>query len=206
MSETSVPRHGLHRRSLGKLGAAVTAGLAAPWISNSAKAAGQLNVVLNQGLLAKLWIDELHPEFEKRTGANVTVLQSVTGAMLAMLNSQKANPPDLMQFSEAGVFLARDEGLLRAHDPKKIPNFAFLRPEFNIADNYSAGCIDAMNTLHFNTRAMPAAPVAWAALWDKANRGQDRHPADRLEQRRAHGHHRGADRHRQAVQAGAVRP
>ena len=48
-------------------------GLAAPWVASPAKASGQINVVLNQGLLAKLWIDELHPAFEKATGAKVNV-------------------------------------------------------------------------------------------------------------------------------------
>ena len=159
----------LTRRAALGAGAVV---LAAPWVTTRARAAGQLNVVLNQGLLAKLWIDELHPAFEQATGAKIAVQQSVTGAMLAMLKTQKDSPPDLMQFSEAGVFIARDEGLLRAHDPKHIPNFAFLRPEFNVADAFSAGCIDAMNTLHYNTKSVAAAPASWAAMWDPANKGR----------------------------------
>ena len=64
----------------------------APWVSTSARAAGQLTVILNQGLLAKLWIDELNPKFEKETGAKLNIQQSVTGNMLAMLRTQKDNP------------------------------------------------------------------------------------------------------------------
>ena len=63
--------------SLGLLGGA------GPWITTSARAAGQLTVILNQGLLAKLWIDELNPKFEKETGAKLNIQQSVTGNMLA---------------------------------------------------------------------------------------------------------------------------
>ena len=66
--------------------------LAAPWVTTKARAAGELNVVLNQGLLAKLWIDHLHPRFEEETGAALNVQQSVTSQMLAMLKTQKENP------------------------------------------------------------------------------------------------------------------
>jgi putative spermidine/putrescine transport system substrate-binding protein len=152
--------------------AAVLAGGAAPWVTTRAQSAGTLNVVLNQGLLAKLWIDELHPQFEKETGAKINVQQSVTANMLAMLRTQKDSPPDLMQFSEAGVFLAADEGLLRAHEPKNIPNFANLRPAFRLADNYSAGVIDAVNTIYYNTAQQKAAPKAWAEMWQPANKGR----------------------------------
>ncbi len=163
---------GIDRRAFGKFGAATAVALAAPWVTTKARAAGELTVILNQGLLAKLWIEELNPVFEKQTGAKLAVQQSVTGAMLGMLKTQKDNPPDLMQFSEAGVLLARAEGLLKAHDPSKIPNFANLRPEFNFADNFSAGCIDAMNTLHYNTKSISSAPTSWAVMWDTANKGK----------------------------------
>lgn len=58
--DTQTPKPGLTRRAATRLGAAA---LAAPWVTTAARAAGQLNVVLNQGLLAKLWIDELNPVF-----------------------------------------------------------------------------------------------------------------------------------------------
>lgn len=149
--------------------AAVTV-LAAPWVTTRARAAGTLNLVLNQGLLAKLWVDELHAKFEKETGATINLQQSVTSQMLAMLKTQKDNPPDLMQFSEAGVFIARDEGLLRAHNPKNIANMVNVREEFLLADNYSAGVIDAPHTLFYNTNEIKQAPTAWADLWDPANK------------------------------------
>lgn len=153
------------------LGASATAAvaLAAPWVTTRARAAGTINVILNQGLLAKLWIDELHPKFEEETGASVNVQQSVTGNMLAMLKTQKDNPPDLMQFSEAGVFLAAEEGLLRQHNTANIPNWSKLRPAFNMADDYSAGVVDAMHTIYYNTERQETAPTAWAALWEKEN-------------------------------------
>ncbi len=144
-------------------------GLAAPWVASPARAAGQLDVVLNQGLLAKLWIDELHPAFEKATGAKINVQQSVTANMLAMLKTQRDNPPDLMQFSEAGVFLAAEEGLLRPHNARNIANMAKLRPAFRLAEDYSAGVIDAVNTLYYNTTAQKTRPLAWAEMWDAAN-------------------------------------
>jgi putative spermidine/putrescine transport system substrate-binding protein len=148
---------------------AAAVGLAAPWVASPARASGQLNVVLNQGLLAKLWIDELHPVFEKATGAKVNVQQSVTANMLAMLKTQRDNPPDLMQFSEAGVFLAAEEGLLRPHNSKNIANMASLRPAFRLAEDYSAGVIDAVHTLYYNTNAQKSRPAAWAQMWDKSN-------------------------------------
>ena len=160
------------RRTLLKGGAAAGVALSMPWVTTAARAAGQLTVILNQGLPAKLWIEELNPIFEKETGAKLAVQQSVTGAMLGMLKTQKDNPPDLMQFSDAGVFLARAEGLLRAHDRSKIPNFSSLRPNFNLADDFSVGCFDAMNTIHYNTQKISAAPTSWAALWDPANKGK----------------------------------
>lgn len=163
----------LNRRTILK-GATATAtvALCAPWVTTAARAAGELTVILNQGLPAKLWIDHLNPVFEKETGAKLAIQQSVTGAMLGMLKTQKDNPPDLMQFSDAGVFFARAEGLLKAHDTSKIPNFAMLRSSFNLADNFSAGCFDAMNSLHYNTQKISAAPTSWAAMWDPANKGK----------------------------------
>jgi putative spermidine/putrescine transport system substrate-binding protein len=143
--------------------------LAAPWVARPALANGQLNVVLNQGLLAKLWIDELHPAFEKATGAKVNVQQSVTANMLAMLKTQKDNPPDLMQFSEAGVFQAAKEGLLRQLNAKNIANLSTIRPSFRLAGDWSAGVIDAVNTLYYNTNAIKTRPASWAEMWDKAN-------------------------------------
>jgi spermidine/putrescine-binding protein len=94
-------RNGLLSRRALMRGAASTglAALATPWVTTAARAAGTLNVVLNQGSLANLWIEELHPMFEAETGATVNVQQSVTANMLAMLKTQKDAPPDLMQFS-----------------------------------------------------------------------------------------------------------
>lgn len=172
MTDQAKRKHetGISRRRALKSGAAFGAvGLAAPWVTTKARAAGTLNVVLNQGLLAKLWIDELHPAFEAETGASINVQQSVTSNMLAMLKTQKDSPPDLMQFSEAGVFLAAEEGLLRQHNAANIPNFASLRPAFNMADDYSAGVVDAMHTIFYNTGRISDAPSAWAALWDGSN-------------------------------------
>lgn len=165
--------HALSRRRLLRNTAALAGtALAAPWVTTARAQAGEINVVLNQGLLAKLWIDEIHPKFEAETGAKINLQQSVTSQMLAMLKTQADNPPDLMQFSEAGVFRARDEGLLRAHNPANIANMANVRPEFLLAENYSAGVIDAVHTLFYNTDRVSDAPDAWAALWDGANEGQ----------------------------------
>lgn len=161
------------RRSVLQGGAALAgATLAAPWVTTRARAAGEINVVLNQGLLAKLWVDELHPKFEAETGAKINLQQSVTSQMLAMLKTQKDNPPDLMQFSEAGVFLARDEGLLRAHEAKNIPNMANVRDAFLLADNFSAGVIDAVHTIFYNTDSGVDKPTAWADMWDPKNNGK----------------------------------
>ena len=145
--------------------------LAAPFVATRAWAAGSLNVVLNQGLLAKLWIDELHPMFEAETGATINVQQSVTSNMLAMLATQKDAPPDLMQFSEAGVFRAKEEGLLRQYDRNNIPNIEMMRPAFNMADDYSAGVVDAMHTIFYNTGRVTKTPTAWADMWDEDNAG-----------------------------------
>lgn len=150
--------------------AASALSLSAPWVASRAQSGGTLTVVLNQGLLARLWIDELHPAFERETGARINVQQSVTANMLAMLRTQRDNPPDLMQFSEAGVFAAAQAGLLRPHNPANIPNWAFLRDAFRLADNYSAGVIDAVHTLYYHTRAQTTQPNAWAQLWDPAAR------------------------------------
>lgn len=160
------------RRQILKGVAATGVALSSPWVTTAAKAAGEINVVLNQGLLAKLWMDELHPKFEAQTGAKINVQQSVTSQMVAMLKTQKDNPPDLMQFSEAGVFLARDEGLLRPHNPANIPNMANVRKEFMLAENYSAGVVDAVHTLFYNTGAITKAPTSWADLWDPKNSGR----------------------------------
>lgn len=160
------------RRLLRSAGAAAGVTLAAPWVTTAEAQAGTLNVVLNQGLLARLWMEELHPRFEAETGARINTQQSVTGQMLAMLATQADNPPDLMQFSEAGVFRARDEGLLRAHNPANIPNMANVRPAFLLAENYSAGVVDAVHTLFRNPDMMAEDPTSWAALWDPANAGR----------------------------------
>lgn len=162
----------ISRRSILKGTATSAAILAAPWVTTKARAAGTLNLVLNQGLLAKLWIDELHSKFEKETGATINLQQSVTSQMLALLKTQKDNPPDLLQFSEAGVFVARDQGLLRSHNAKNIPNIANVREEFLLADNYSAGVIDAPHTLFYNTNEISEAPSAWADLWDEKNKNK----------------------------------
>lgn len=157
------------RRAVLKSGAVA---LVAPWVARPAYASGELNIVLNQGLLAKLWIDELNPAFQKATGARVNVQQSVTANMLAMLKTQKDNPPDLMQFSEAGVFQAAKDGLLRQLNAKNIPNFATIRPSFRLAGDWSAGVIDAVNTLYYNTSAIKTKPVSWSVMWDRSNEGR----------------------------------
>lgn len=153
------------RRFIGTAAAVGAGVLAAPWVTSKARAAGTINIVLNQGLLAKLWIEHLHPQFEKMTGASINLQQSVTSRMLVQLKTQKASPPDLMQFSEAGVFLAKERGLIRQHNAKNIPNFASVRPAFNLADYYSAGVVDAMHTIFYNTNRVKSAPKAWADMW-----------------------------------------
>jgi putative spermidine/putrescine transport system substrate-binding protein len=163
---------GRTRRQFLKASAAAGAvALSAPWVTTKARAAGEINVVLNQGLLAKLWVDDLHPKFEKETGAKINLQQSVTSQMLAMLKTQKDDPPDLMQFSEAGVFVAVENGLLRQHNAKNIANIDSLRDSFNLADLYSVGVVDAPHTLFYNTDRIKQAPGAWADLWDTANKG-----------------------------------
>lgn len=164
--------HRFTRRQILKAVSAGVFAVSAPWVTTTAKAAGQLTVILNQGLLARLWIDELNPRFEKETGAKLNIQQSVTGNMLAMLRTQKDNPPDLMQFSEAGVFLARDNGLLRQIQTSQIPNWKFMRKEFDVAQGFSAGMLDAMNTLFYNTNEQKNAPTSWADLWDPKNKGR----------------------------------
>lgn len=165
---TTITTGSIRRRILLRAGAAGL--LAAPFVSNRAHASGTLTVVLNQGLLARLWIDELHPQFERETGARLNVTQSVTANMLAMLRTQRDNPPDLMQFSEAGVFAAAAAGLLRPHNPANIPNWAFLRDAFRLAENFSAGVIDATHTIYYNTNAQPTAPTSWAQMWEPSSR------------------------------------
>jgi len=164
--------HRLTRRQILKGVSAGVFAAAAPWVTTTARAAGQLTVILNQGLLARLWMDELNPKFEKETGAKLNIQQSVTGNMLAMLRTQKDNPPDLMQFSEAGVFVARENGLLRQLQTSQIPNWKFIRKEFDVAEGFSAGMIDAMNTIFYNTNQQKTAPTSWAEMWDPANKGR----------------------------------
>ena len=166
------PKRWISRRDFLKSAGGATIAAGAPWVATGARAAGTLNVVLNQGLLAKLWIDELHPAFQKETGATINVQQSVTANMLGMLRTQRDNPPDLMQFSEAGVFVAAEDGLLRAHNPKNIPNWASLRPAFQLAGNFSAGVIDAVNTIYYNTAQQKTAPKSWAEMWALPNKGR----------------------------------
>lgn len=168
----NAPRGWISRRDLLKAGGMALVAGGAPWVTTAARAAGTLNVVLNQGLFAKLWIEELHPAFEKETGAKVNVQQSVTANMLAMLRTQADNPPDLLQFSEAGVFLSAEQGLLRQHNVKNIPNFATLRDDFKLAENFSAGVVDAMHTLYYNRNAWKTAPTAWADMWSPAAKGR----------------------------------
>lgn len=160
------------RRDVLKAGGAALIAGGAPWVTSTARAAGTINVVLNQGLFAKLWIEELHPQFEKETGAKVNVQQSVTANMLGMLKTQADNPPDLLQFSEAGVFLAAEQGLLRQHNIRNIPNWATLRREFQLADNFSAGVVDAMHTLYYNTNQVKTAPKSWADMWAAPAKGK----------------------------------
>jgi len=150
--------------------AAVTV-ISMPWVTTKAKAAGEINVVLNQGHLANLWIKHLHEEFTKKTGAKINVQQSVTSKMLVMLKTQYDNPPDLMMFSEAGVHKAVKDGQLRQHNVKNIPNFASIRDTYNFANNYSAGVVDAVHTLFYNTKRIKSAPTAWEDLWDNKNKG-----------------------------------
>jgi putative spermidine/putrescine transport system substrate-binding protein len=70
------------------------------------------------------------------------------------------------------VFVAAEKGLLRQHNTANIANFAMLRPAFDMADGFSAGCVDAMHTIYYNTSRRSEAPTAWADLWDPANKGQ----------------------------------
>ena len=163
----------LTRRGFVKVaaGAAAVTVISMPWVTTKAKAAGEINVVLNQGHLANLWIKHLHEEFTKKTGAKINVQQSVTSKMLVMLKTQYDNPPDLMMFSEAGVHKAVKDGQLRQHNVKNIPNFASIRDTYNFANNYSAGVVDAVHTLFYNTKRIKSAPTAWADLWDNKNKG-----------------------------------
>lgn len=172
LREGSRGRERHSRRDFLRTTAAAGVAAAAPWVTTKARAAGTLNVVLNQGLLAKLWIDHLHPQFERETGAAINLQQSVTSQMLVMLRTQKDNPPDLMQFSEAGVHVAAEEGLLRQHNPANIPNFQSLRDDFNLADNYSAGVVDAAHTLFYNVDRIERTPPSWATLWEPQNKGK----------------------------------
>jgi putative spermidine/putrescine transport system substrate-binding protein len=70
------------------------------------------------------------------------------------------------------VFLAKEQGLLKQHNTKNIPNWANLRPAFNLAENFSAGVVDATHTLFFNTNQVKDPIAGWADLWDAKWKGK----------------------------------
>jgi putative spermidine/putrescine transport system substrate-binding protein len=124
-----------------------------PFVRRASASPRSLKVGSPDGTLGQALTDTIYPGFEEATGIAVEPADAASADILAASQEE----------------LIRGAGLWRAFDAARIPNLAFLDPQFvheGPGGIQAVGAVAWYQTLVVNPRAVEPRPASWKALWE----------------------------------------
>jgi choline dehydrogenase len=144
------------------LGAAASA-LAMPAIGQGRR---PLIVEAFGGLYEKALRDQVIPEFEKRTGFDVTLVVGDDPSTIAKIVSARNRPSfDVVSLNNDSAILLQQLGLVMPDQSAKLKNIGRIYDSMKPPQTALYGMIIYEYALVYNTRKLPVAPTSWLDLW-----------------------------------------
>jgi len=112
--------------------------------------------------------------FERRTGARVTLVPSLSLEVIAKIKASAANPPfDVIVLDEGPHLQAAADNLVQRLDDRAIPNLAQVYPAYRrVTNGYGVPQAYSVVGLAYNTRKVRTPPTSWRDLFKPEFKGQ----------------------------------
>src|SRR5688572_30453283 len=112
--------------------------------------------------------------FERRTGARVTLVPSLSLEVLAKIKASPANPPfDVIVLDEGPHLQAVADGLVQRLDEKAVPNLAQVYPAYRrVTQGFGVPQAYSVVGLAYNTKKVRTPPTSWRDLFKAEYKGQ----------------------------------
>ncbi len=112
--------------------------------------------------------------FERRTGARVTLVPSLSLEVLAKIKASSANPPfDVIVLDEGPHLQAAADGIVQRIDAQIVPNFAQLYPAYQkVTHGFGVPQAYSVVGLAYNTKKVKTPPTSWRDLFKTEFKGQ----------------------------------
>lgn len=151
--------------------------LAAPALSLSAlRAAPAPEIVMSSygGQLDEPFRWFLADPFERRTGARVTLVPSLSLEVIAKIKASPANPPfDVIVLDEGPHLQAVADGIVQRIDEKIVPNLAKVYPAYRkVTHGFGVPQAYSVVGLAYNTKKVRTPPTSWRDLFKAEFKGQ----------------------------------
>lgn len=112
--------------------------------------------------------------FERRTGARVTLVPSLSLEVLTKIKASPADPPfDVIVLDEGPHLQAVADGLVQRLDEKSVPNLAQVYPAYRrVTKGFGVPQAYSVVGLAYDTRKVKTPPTSWADLFKAEYKGQ----------------------------------
>jgi putative spermidine/putrescine transport system substrate-binding protein len=112
--------------------------------------------------------------FERRTGARVTLVPSLSLEVLAKIKASPQNPPfDVIVLDEGPHLQAVADGLVQRLDERAVPNLAQVYPAYRrVTKGFGVPQAYSVVGIAYNTRRIRTPPTSWRDLFKPEFRGQ----------------------------------
>lgn len=153
----------LNRRSV-----IAAASLATPWLWTRRSWAEGRSIQIgiyasNQGQYVRT---QVIPKFERDLGCRVLPTEGVTLSQIALLRAQRSNPRySVMFMDDAGIPIARSDGLIDPLPRERMPNMDRVIPRFVFDDGYGVAFAISTGSLFYNPQAIKPLE-SYAELWE----------------------------------------
>ena len=112
--------------------------------------------------------------FERRTGARVTLVPSLSLEVLAKIKASPANPPfDVIVLDEGPHLQASADGVVQRLDEKIVSNLAQVYPAYQkVTHGFGVPQAYSVVGLAYNTKKVRTPPTSWRDLFKAEFKGQ----------------------------------
>lgn len=112
--------------------------------------------------------------FERRTGARVTLVPSLSLEVIAKIKASPANPPfDVIVLDEGPHLQAVADGIVQRIDERIVPNLAQVYPAYQkVTHGFGVPQAYSVVGLAYNTKKVRTPPTSWRDLFKAEFKGQ----------------------------------
>ncbi len=112
--------------------------------------------------------------FERRSGARVTLVPSLSLEVLTKIKASPTNPPfDVIVLDEGPHLQAVADGLVQRLDEKKVPNLAQVYPAYrSVTKGFGVPQAYSIVGIAYNTKKIKTPPTSWLDLFKPEFKGQ----------------------------------